>query len=162
MSEGLGSRVEGLGYGKPIAWQKAHELALAIYQATKPISRSDSWLRTQANRSAVSVPANIAEGYSRGSGKECIQFLNIARGSLAETEYYIIFMRDAGLLSTNDGQRLADLSAETARVLLGPIRSLRAQPRVGTSEPSRIGEEAGEYGLLDPRPYALDPTSEAQ
>jgi len=89
----------------------------------------------------VSVPANIAEGYSRGSIKEYIQHLQIARGSLAETEYYLLFMRDAELLAPNVLTDLDKLRSETARLLLGLIRSLQN----GSDRPRRVGEDAVEY-----------------
>lgn len=149
---GQGSGVKGQGYQQLIAWQKAHELALAIFQATDPLSRTQGWLVQQCSRSAVSVPANIAEGYSRGSIKEYIQFLQIARGSLAETEYYLLFMRDAGLLP---GDRLNDLDklrTETAKPLLGLIRSLQS----GSDRPRRVGEEPAEY-IIQPNTVALTP-----
>ena len=159
---GLGSRVQGLGYEGLLVWQKSHAAALSAFRLTEGLPRGQEWLRSQCTRAAVSVPANIAEGYSRGSLKEYLQFLSIARGSLAETEYHLLFMRDAGLLEREacDGLR-ADLG-ECARLLLGLIRSLRAKAARGPGEPSRIGDDVAEYTAnedLDPRPQTQDPPS---
>lgn len=155
---GQGSGVKGQGYQQLIVWRKSHELALAIYRATSSLPRNDAWLRTQVNRSAVSVAANIAEGYSRGSLREYIQFLNIARGSLAETEYYLLFMRDSSLLTGDSLNPLQSLAAESARLLLGLLRSLRNKTRAGTSEPTRVQDSPVAYSVLDPVPSTLDPT----
>jgi four helix bundle protein len=139
--QGQGSWVRGQGYQQLIAWQKAHQLALAVFRATNPLSQTQGWLVRQCSRSAVSVPANIAEGYSRGSIKEYIQFLQIARGSLAETEYYLVFMRDAALLADSTLDGLDKLRVETARPLLGLIRSLQS----GNDRPRRVGEDPIDY-----------------
>jgi len=150
--QGQGSGVRGQGYQQLIAWQKAHQLALAVFRATNPLSRTQGWLVRQCSRSAVSVPANIAERYSRGSIKEYIQFLQIARGSLAETEYYLLFMRDAALLADSTLDGLDKLRVETAKPLLGLIRSLQA----GNDRARRVGEEAVEY-ITQPDNIALTP-----
>ena len=140
-TEGQGSGVKGQGYQQLLAWQRAHQLGLAVFRSTRSLVRSEGWLVRQVVRSAVSVPANIAEGYSRGSIKEYIQHLQIARGSLAETEYYLLFMRDAELLAPNVLTDLDKLRSETARLLLGLIRSLQN----GSDRPRRVGEDAVEY-----------------
>jgi hypothetical protein len=97
------------------------------------------------------VPANIAEGYNRGSLREYIQFLTIARGSLAETEYYIIFAEDAGLLSHEQSSELADLANDVGHLLLGLIRSLRSKD--GGGRDTMVREDGIEYetdGAQDP------------
>ena len=109
-----------------------------VYRATTGLPRGDSWLRSQANRSSVSVAANIAEGYSRGTLKEYIRFLDIARGSLAETEYHLLFMHDAGLLEADEFHEMDQLVFEAGNVLFGLIRSLRAKERAGGREPRRM------------------------
>jgi len=160
--QGLGPGVSGLGYEQLLVWQRAHAAALRIFSETQRLPRGQEWLRSQCTRSAVSVAANIAEGYSRGSLREYIQFLSIARGSLAEAEYHLLFIRDAGLLPAEACDSVRTDLGECARLLLGLIRSLRAKEGRGSGEPSRIGEERAKYAVsapevLDPRPQTPDP-----
>ena len=78
-------------------WSKAHELVLTIYALTATFPKSETYgLSLQLRRSAVSVPANIAEGFRRRSRTEKARFLNIAESSLEETRYFLILARDLG------------------------------------------------------------------
>jgi four helix bundle protein len=80
-------------------WQKAHDLTLKIYKLTEQITKSEEYgLKSQIRRSAVSVAANIAEGYGRKSKKDFTNFLIIARGSIQETRYHCILLKDLGLI----------------------------------------------------------------
>ena len=133
-----------------------------MFRVTQTLPRSQEWLRSQATRAAVSVPANIAEGYSRGSLKEYLQFLSIARASLAEAEYYVLFMRDAKLVPASSCDDLDRMFSESARLLLGLIRCLRAKASRSPGEPQRIGEasiqyDASNFDDLDPIPETQDP-----
>ncbi len=78
-------------------WQSSQNLALDIYRLSSTFPRHELWgLTSQMRRSAVSIPANIAEGYNRGTAKELRQFLLIARGSLAELESYLKLLAPLG------------------------------------------------------------------
>jgi len=80
------------GYRRLIVWQRSDELAFQVYVISKIFPREELFsLVSQMRRAAISVPANIVEGYSRDSNKEKIQFYNIAKGSLTELEYYLDF-----------------------------------------------------------------------
>jgi four helix bundle protein len=80
-----------------LVWQKSHALALNIYRATARFPKSEQYgLVAQMQRAAVSVPANIAEGFGRSSKLEKRRFLNIAQGSLEELRYYVILAHDLG------------------------------------------------------------------
>jgi four helix bundle protein len=80
-----------------LVWRKAHELVLAVYKLTAAFPKSETYgLSLQVRRSAVSVPANIAEGFRRRSRTEKARFLNIAESSLEETRYFLILARDLG------------------------------------------------------------------
>ena len=80
-----------------LVWRKAHELVLAIYPLTAAFPKHETYgLSLQMRRAAVSVPANIAEGFRRRSRTEKARFLNIAEGSLEETRYFLILTGDLG------------------------------------------------------------------
>lgn len=84
-------------------WQVAHRLVLEIYRLSESFPAAERLgLTIQMRRSSVSIPANIAEGFARRSKKEKLNFFNIARGSLAETTYYLILARDLKYLSGID------------------------------------------------------------
>lgn len=86
-----------------IAWQKAHEFVLLVYQATSAFPESEKFgLCSQFCRAAVSIPANIAEGYKKLGKSDKLRFINIAQGSLEECRYYIILSKDLGYIN-NDG-----------------------------------------------------------
>jgi four helix bundle protein len=78
-------------------WQKSHALAPGIYRSTADFPKSEQFgLAVQMRRAAVSVAANIAEGFGRLSKPEKNRFLNIAQGSLEEVRYYLILSGDLG------------------------------------------------------------------
>jgi four helix bundle protein len=78
-------------YRELIVWQKAVELVVESYRATAGFPMAEAYgLTSQIRRAATSIPANIAEGYGRGSRKEYLQFLIVAQGSLKELETHFI------------------------------------------------------------------------
>ena len=78
-----------------IVWQKAHEMVLEIYQFTSKFPKAEIYgLISQLRRSAVSVPANIAEGFKKKGRNDKARYLNIAQGSLEESRYYLLLARD--------------------------------------------------------------------
>ena len=82
------------------AWQKAHEFVLAFYKTKKMFPDDEKFaLIPQFQRAAVSIAANIAEGYRKLSKADKLRFFNIAQGSLEECRYYIILSHDVGYYS---------------------------------------------------------------
>ena len=80
-----------------VVWRKSHSLALGVYRATSQFPKTEQYgLAVQMQRAAVSIPANIAEGFGRFSKLEKRRFLNIAQGSLEELRYYLILASDLG------------------------------------------------------------------
>jgi four helix bundle protein len=78
-----------------VVWQKAHEFVLAVYRLTESFpDREKFGLSHQMRRAAVSIPANIAEGFGKRSRAEKARFLNIAEGPLEECRYYLILAHD--------------------------------------------------------------------
>ena len=105
------------------AWQKADDLAVAIYQATESFPKDQRYrLVDQMQRAAVSVPANISEGSGRRTVRDFLRFLYMANGSLREVEYYIHLAKRLNYLSEADSRTLTQVKDETARVLFGFIR----------------------------------------
>lgn len=99
-------------------WQRSHELALAVYRLTADFPTEERFgLTAQLRRAAVSVPANTAEGSKRQSNADYARFLNIAEGSLAETEYLLILGRDLGYATAELVEPLLASIAEIARML---------------------------------------------
>jgi four helix bundle protein len=98
-----------------LVWQKAHRLVLGVYGLTGAFPRCETYgLVTQLQRSAVSVPANIAEGFRRRGKADKLRILNIAQGSLAESRYYLLLAQDLGYAKTDSIK--ADLE-EVGRLL---------------------------------------------
>jgi len=113
------------GFRQLGVWQKAYEMTLEVYRLTRKFPKSETYgLISQIQRAAVSLPANIAEGYDRNHKKEYLQFLFIARGSLGELETLIMLAKDLGYMSDDDYRAVDAKRAETARMLQGLIKSL--------------------------------------
>jgi four helix bundle protein len=84
-----------------LVWQKAHALVLGIYRTTASFPKHETFgLCSQMQRAAVSVPANIAEGFKRRGRADNARFLNIAQASLEECRYFLILAQDIGYSST--------------------------------------------------------------
>ena len=84
-----------------IGWQRAHEFVLAIYRLTKAFPREETYgLSSQMRRAAVSIAANIAEGFVKRGKADKARFLNVAEGSIEESRYYLILARDLGYRDT--------------------------------------------------------------
>jgi four helix bundle protein len=106
-----------------IAWQKARELNREIYAATSsgPISRDFS-LVNQIRRAAVSIMANIAEGFERGGQAEFHQFLVISKGSCGEVRSHLYIALDVGHLSEAESKRLGEMAENTGKII-GALRA---------------------------------------
>jgi four helix bundle protein len=99
-------------------WQRSHALVLKLYPLTATLPADERFgLVSQLRRAAVSVPTNIAEGSKRQSKADFAHFLNIAEGSLAETEYLLMLARDLGYLSAETAVPLLAEIDEIARML---------------------------------------------
>ena len=114
-------------YQDLLVWQKGIELVVLAYRATAAFPRSETYgLTSQIRRAATSIPANIAEGYGRGSRKDYTQFLFIAQGSLKELETHFIVAEKLSYLTAAQTEKLLTQSGELGRMLAGLIRKLRA------------------------------------
>ena len=103
-------------------WQKAHKMALLIYKITKDFPVEEKYgLTSQMRRAAVSIAANIAEGFKKRSRRDKMNFYNISQGSLSELEYYLILTEDLGYYKNLT--ELENLAKELGRMLNGLIAS---------------------------------------
>lgn len=99
-------------------WQRSHALVLEIYRVTATFPADERFgLVSQLRRAAVSVPCNIAEGTKRQRAPDYARFLNIAEGSLAETEYLVILSADLGYAPAAVRDKLTAEAQEIARML---------------------------------------------
>ena len=97
------------------AWQKAHLFVLAVYKYTANFPKVETYgLTSQFRRAAVSIPANIAEGFRRRGTADKARFFNIAQASLEECRYYLILSNDLGYGSCEE---LVLMLEETSKVL---------------------------------------------
>ena len=98
-----------------LVWQKAHRFVLAVYTLTATFPKQETYgLCLQMRRAAVSIPANIAEGFRRRGKADKARFMNIAEGSIEECRYYLILVKDLGYADT---QGLAASLEEVSRLL---------------------------------------------
>ena len=113
-------------YNDLIVWQKAIALVKDIYKVSQLFPKEEVYgLTSQIRRLSVSIPSNIAEGHARNTTGEYIQFLGIARGSLAELDTQIIIATSLDFLSKEQEKLLRDKTAEVNRLTNALIKSLR-------------------------------------
>ncbi len=122
-------------YTKIGAWQRADDLTVAVYETTRTFPREEIYgLSSQLRRASSSVPANIVEGSARQSKKEYLHFLYIARGSLAETQYFIHLARRLNYLNDSRAEALTIQTRQTFAALHGLIIA--------------VEKEAGRFGKV--------------
>jgi len=113
-------------YRDLLVWQKAIDLVVEAYRATASFPKSETYgLTSQIRRAASSIPANIAEGYGRGSRKEYVQFLTVAQGSLKELETHFIVAEKLSYLTAS---KILSETDELGRMLGSLIRKLKVSP----------------------------------
>lgn len=95
-----------------VMWQKAHQFVLDVYNMTELFPKQEMYgLTSQLRRAAVSIPANIAEGFKKSGKGDKVRYLNIAQGSLEECRYFLILIQDLHYADTKDiSNRLDDVS----------------------------------------------------
>src|SRR5262244_576237 len=107
-----------------MVWRKAHEFVLAVYRFTDSFpDREKFGLSHQLRRAAVSIPANIAEGFGKRSQAEKARFLNIAEGSVEECRYYLILSQDLGY---GQSESVMNALEEASKLLNAYARAIMA------------------------------------
>src|SRR6185295_12443952 len=95
------NRLPAQNFQDLVVWQKAHQFVLSVYRLSKLFPREELYgLTSQFRRAAISVPANIAEGFKKRGRADKVRFMNIAEGSLEECRYYLILTEDLGYGTT--------------------------------------------------------------
>lgn len=108
-----------------IAWQKAHAFVILVYQTTRIFPDYEKFgLSSQFQRAAVSIAANIAEGYKKISKADKLRFLNMAQGSLEECRYYCILSRDIGYIDIQTYEALNNAVYQASSFLNGYIKGI--------------------------------------
>lgn len=107
-----------------LVWQKAHAFVLALYRLTSAFPKQETYgLALQMRRAAVSIPANIAEGFTRRGQSDKARFMNVAEASLEESRYYLILAQDLGYGQTC---ALLDIIEEVSRMLNAYAKAILA------------------------------------
>lgn len=116
-------REKSKSYSDLLVWQKAHSMVLGVYRITKQYPKEEMFgLTSQIRRAAISVPANIAEGFARAGIKDKLRFYNIAAGSLNEVSYYLFLSEGLGYATTSN---LIEKALEVGRMLNKYSQALR-------------------------------------
>ena len=107
-----------------IVWQKAHQFVLSVYKLSDNFPKSEIYgLISQIRRAAVSIAANIAEGFKKKTKPDKVKYMNIAQGSLEECRYYLILVKDLGY---GDSSILMSQLEEVSKLLEAYCKSILA------------------------------------
>ena len=130
---GLGCGISYMGeeritsFTKLNAWRESHQLVLLIYKASKNFPNEELFaLTSQIRRAAVSITSNLAEGFSRNSWKEKLQFYSTAMGSLTEVENQLLIARDVGYISNSEFKQLANRAVRAGKLMTGLIKKSKS------------------------------------
>lgn len=120
-------KIKVQSYRELQVWQKSMALTLLVYRVTQPFPREEQYgLTSQIRRAAVSIPANIAEGYGRLNRKEYVQFLGIAQGSNCEAQTLVEIAQGLGFGDVEKLREIYAQSNEISKMLFRLITSLRS------------------------------------
>lgn len=113
-----------------VAWQKSHQLVLETYKITRSFPKEEVYaLVDQMRRCAISITSNIAEGFSRKSYKEKVQFYSMSLGSVTELENQLIVSRDVGYITNETYSQIDSLILEVHKIINGLIKSSKDYAR---------------------------------
>lgn len=105
-----------------IVWQKAHQIVISVYRLSLPKSERFG-LESQIRRAAVSIAANIVEGFKKKTIRESLRFYNISQASLEETKYHLLLAKDLKYIPISDYKSLYEKMDELGKILHGWIKS---------------------------------------
>ena len=123
----LSSNMRTYSHTELVAWQRAMDLAVAIYGTSRVLPRDERYgLTTQMRRGAVSISANIGEGQGRRTCGECLNCLSIAYGSLGERETHLMLAERLNFIEPDMVRGILERTAEVGRLINGLARSLKS------------------------------------
>ncbi|MCK5466011.1 four helix bundle protein [Candidatus Parcubacteria bacterium] len=109
------------------AWKEGHKLVLMVYGVTKTFPKEELFaLVSQMRRCAVSITSNIAEGFSRQSYKEKVQFYSISQGSVTELQSQLLVDRDIGYTTKEKFQEIAEQTVKVHKIINGLIKKSKS------------------------------------
>ena len=109
------------------AWKEGHKLVLMIYQTTKTFPKKETFgLVSQMRRCVVSITSNIAEGFSRQSYREKVQFYSTSLGSTTELQNQLLVSRDIGYIKKKDFLAISEQAIKVHKIINGLIKSSKA------------------------------------
>jgi four helix bundle protein len=109
------------------AWKYGHELVISIYEITKKFPKNEQFgLTNQIRRASVSVTSNIAEGFSRNSFKEKVQFYSMAQGSVTEIQNQLIIAKDIKYININEFDKIFECTVTVHKIINGLIKSSKS------------------------------------
>ena len=115
-------------------WKQGHKLVIYIYKITSTFPKSEVFgLTDQMRRCAVSITSNIAEGFSRYSFKEKLQFFRISAGSITELQNQLIIAKDVGYINISKFQALYEQTIVVLKILNGLIRNTKTKFQIQDS-----------------------------
>jgi four helix bundle protein len=112
------------------AWREAHTLVLDVYAITKSFPKDELFaLTSQMRRCVISIDSNIAEGFSRNSAKDKLQFYAIALGSVTEIQSQLLVARDLKYLPSEKFKKIAEQTVLVGKLINGMKKSVSDRPR---------------------------------
>jgi len=121
----MDEKIETKSFKELNVWKKSHNIVLAIYRKIKDFPKEEKYgITSQMRRSAISVPANIAEGYRKKSKSEKIHFFEISLCSLQELQYYIYLCKDLQLINDDFYDKLNFDLDEVGKMLTSYIKAI--------------------------------------
>jgi four helix bundle protein len=119
------ARIAAKSFRDLLVWRKAHEFVLLVYRLTAGFPLEETYgLTMQMRRAAVSIPANISEGFVKRGRQDKARYMNIAEGSLEESRYYLILVQDLGY---GDTDLLMGKLNEVGRLLGAYLRAVSSR-----------------------------------
>jgi four helix bundle protein len=139
-------------------WQRAMDMVVAVYKISAKFPADEKFgLKSQMQRAAVSIPANIAEGYGRTHRGDYLQHLSVARGSLAELETHLTIAVRLDFVARAEAATVWEQAQRVGQMLEKLTQSLREKAPETKTQRTRSKASSSKYSSRDPEPETRDP-----